>query len=103
MLRPQDSEQYAWDDLSLPRKLVVRIVGKFLSPFSRVIALLIDVLCCELLPLPQNIRRAFLCWSLILNFDQQYIINYRDWECVNGTVGFVLQNSFISYICILIL
>ncbi|KAM0863381.1 hypothetical protein ACQ4PT_044630 [Festuca glaucescens] len=26
MLRPQDSEQYAWDDLSLPRKLVVRIV-----------------------------------------------------------------------------
>ncbi|XP_047048194.1 uncharacterized protein LOC124653172 isoform X1 [Lolium rigidum] len=26
MLHPQDSEQYAWDDLSLPRKLVVRIV-----------------------------------------------------------------------------
>ncbi|CAM0949165.1 unnamed protein product [Alopecurus aequalis] len=26
MLRPQDSEQYAWDDLSLPHKLVVRIV-----------------------------------------------------------------------------
>ncbi|KQJ86021.1 uncharacterized protein LOC100840359 isoform X2 [Brachypodium distachyon] len=26
VLRPQESEQYAWDDLSLPRKLVVRIV-----------------------------------------------------------------------------
>jgi len=58
VLCPQESEQYTWDDLSLPRKLVVRIVGKFLTPNSiQLLLLLHHVLCWWLLLITKPLKK----------------------------------------------
>lgn len=41
MLDPEESAEYVWDDINLPHKLVVRIVGTLLLLLSSIL-----IICC---------------------------------------------------------